>query len=140
MIFDSMHDNECLMLAHHANDQSETFLYRLFRGSSPKGLSCMKKASQRGGKLILRPFLDFYKNDIEQLSKSLNIDYVEDVTNSDLSLDRNYIRRKIIPHIAYRWESFDKVMSHNIKLQADYHMTANYFLRISIIVSLLKNI
>ena len=61
-----MNDNEALVLGHHFDDQIETFFYRLFRGSSPIGLSCMKEISERESRKICRPLLSFSKKTIEK--------------------------------------------------------------------------
>ena len=120
LILGSMHDDEALLLGHHNDDQIETFLYRLFRGSSPNGLSCMKTVSQRSNKTICRPFLTIAKENIINIANLLNIKYINDVSNSDISFDRNYIRKQIIPKISSRWESIGNVMNHNILLQNSY--------------------
>ncbi len=120
IIFDTMSDNEVVLLGHHNNDQIETFLYRLFRGSSPKGLSCMKNISYRNNKVICRPLLNISKNEIISLAEEKKIEYTEDETNKDLSLDRNYIRQSIIPVITKRWTSLNQSMKHNIELQDTY--------------------
>jgi len=125
LIFESMSDNEVLLLGHHNNDQVETFLYRLFRGSSPYGLSSMQNISQRENKIICRPFLPISKDNIIQIGKKLNIKYIDDSSNSDLSFDRNYIRNEIMPKIKDRWKSINSVMNHNIQLQSNYSKLVN---------------
>tara|TARA_Y100001958_G_scaffold149567_1_gene132363 strand:+ start:374 stop:1654 length:1281 start_codon:yes stop_codon:yes gene_type:complete len=119
-IFRSMNQNEALILGHHIDDQVETFFYRLFRGSSPIGLSCIKEFSSRYKKVICRPFLSVSKKMILDCCDSHSIKFVNDITNQDTSFDRNYIRKKIIPVIKERWGSLNKVMIHNISLQNTY--------------------
>ena len=124
-IFESMFENEVLLLGHHNNDQVETFLYRLFRGSSPSGLSSMKSISQRENKTLCRPLLKISKDNIIQVGKNLNIKYIDDSSNNNLSFDRNYIRKQIMPKIKARWKSINSVMNHNIQLQSDYSNLVN---------------
>lgn len=119
-IFEAINEDEALVLGHHIDDQIETFFYRLFRGSSPIGLSCIKELSSRDEKIICRPFLSFSKKTILDYCNILQIEYVDDVTNYDVSFDRNYIRNKIIPIVKERWPSLNKVMKHNISLQDTY--------------------
>ena len=119
-IFESMNDGEALVLAHHIDDQIETFFYRVFRGSSPIGLSCIKEFSTRSEKMICRPLLSISKKIILDSCKTLKIKFVDDETNNDISFDRNYIRNKIIPVIKNRWPGLNKVMKHNIVLQDTY--------------------
>ena len=124
-IFTVLKDNEALVLGHHFDDQIETFFYRLFRGSSPIGLSSMKEISKRENRIICRPLLSYSKKTIENYVQEEKIKFIYDLTNNDISFDRNYIRKKIIPTIKERWPGFSKVMKHNIMLQNSYKNIAN---------------
>ena len=124
-IFKNMHKDEALVLGHHLDDQIETFFYRLFRGSSPIGLSSMSEVSQREGRIICRPLLSFSKKTIMRIVNNNKIEYVYDPSNDNLNFDRNYIRNKIIPKVRDRWSGLDKVMIHNIKLQNTYKNIAS---------------
>tara|TARA_B100001063_G_scaffold72412_1_gene66664 strand:- start:228 stop:1508 length:1281 start_codon:yes stop_codon:yes gene_type:complete len=117
-----MSEDEVLVLAHHENDQFETFLYRLFRGASPKGLSSIREISERNKKMICRPFLQVSKKIIIELSRYFKLKFINDCTNNDLSYDRNYIRNKVVPSINKRWENIHKVMNHNIEIQNNYSL------------------
>ena len=123
--FNHMFKDEVLVLAHHEDDQFETFLYRLFRGASPRGLSSIKEISERKNKILCRPFLQLPKRTIIELSRYLKLKFINDYSNNDLSYDRNYIRSKIIPSIKKRWENINKVMNHNIELQNNYSLIVN---------------
>ena len=123
--FKEMSKDEALVLAHHENDQFETFLYRLFRGASPKGLSSIKMISERNNKILCRPFLQVSRKIITELSRYFELKFINDHTNNDLSHDRNYIRSKIVPVINKRWENIHSVMNHNIKLQNHYSLLVN---------------
>ena len=129
-IFTAMNDNEALILGHHFDDQIETFFYRLFRGSSPIGLSCMKEISERESRKICRPLLSFSKKTIEKYVKEKKIEFIHDLTNNDTSFDRNYIRKNIIPNVKARWSGFSKVMKHNIMLQNSYKNIANDYCKV----------
>ena len=87
--FNEMSKDEALVLAHHENDQFETFLYRLFRGASPKGLSSIKLISERNNKILCRPFLQVSSKIITELSRYFKLKFINDSTNNDLSYDRN---------------------------------------------------
>tara|TARA_Y100000389_G_scaffold181660_1_gene197519 strand:- start:11292 stop:12572 length:1281 start_codon:yes stop_codon:yes gene_type:complete len=138
LIFDTMNKDEALLLGHHQNDQVETFFYRLFRGSSPKGLSLMKKISYRNDKLLCRPFLSLGKENITKLSQYLNIKFIKDLSNDDMSFDRNYIRSQIIPPIVKRWDTLNNIMEHNIELQDTYSKIVNDYCE-SIYNSIISN-
>ena len=123
-IFESMSSNETLLLGHHLDDQVETFLYRLFRGSSPIGLSAMKEITTWDHKIICRPFLSVSKDILLKLVKKYNVMFINDHTNDNIGIERNYIRKKIIPAINKKWPRLNKVMQHNILLQDTYRKIA----------------
>jgi len=95
---------QAIMLAHHADDQIETFFIRLLRGSSLSGLSCMR--IQDG--LYLRPLLGFSKNDIFTYLKKHKLDYLTDCTNLEKNFLRNRIRLDLLPILSTidsRWQT-----------------------------------
>ena len=81
-----------LFVAHHMQDQAETFLIRLFRGSGIDGLSSMKVIAENYGLKIIRPFLDIQKETLKKYLLKNNIKWVEDESNSDEKYLRNKIR------------------------------------------------
>ena len=83
-----------LFLAHHKNDQAETILMHIFRGSGVSGASGIKDT-----KTTFRPLLNLSKVEILKIAKDHGIEYVEDSTNQDSAYTRNFIRNKIIPQI-----------------------------------------
>jgi tRNA(Ile)-lysidine synthase len=82
-------------VAHHKNDLVETFFLNAVRGSGLTGLVSMKPKT---GNLV-RPLLFATRDDIENYAKKNKLNFVEDVTNKDLSIKRNLIRHKVIPNI-----------------------------------------
>jgi len=82
-----------LLVAHHLQDQAETFFIRLFRGSGIDGLSAMKKVVEYNGVKIVRPLLNVLKKDLEKYLKKKNIPWVEDESNEDEKFLRNKIRK-----------------------------------------------
>jgi tRNA(Ile)-lysidine synthase len=127
ILLNNTNDDESLLTGHHEDDQIETFIYRLVRGSSPKGLSSIKKISYRNEKILCRPLLTINKDDIQTAAKLYDLEYVNDLTNNNLSFDRNYIRKKIIPIIKDRWNHLNKAISHTISLQNDYEFIAQEY-------------
>ena len=127
ILLNNTNNDESLLLGHHEDDQIETFIYRLVRGSSPEGLSSIKKISLRNKKILCRPLLTINKCDISNAAKFYDLEYVNDFTNDDLSFDRNYIRNKIIPNIKNRWNHLNKAISHTITLQNDYAFIAQEY-------------
>jgi tRNA(Ile)-lysidine synthase TilS/MesJ len=89
--------------AHHGDDQVETFLFRLFRGSGLHGLSSMKTKSTREGRLIWRPLLSATKDDLRVFAEANGIEFREDSSNRENKYDRNYIRNEVLPTIQKRF-------------------------------------
>lgn len=90
-----------IAVAHHIGDQAETILMHIFRGSSLKGASGMGAVSGS----IIRPLLDFSREDIVEYNTTHNIPYQEDSTNSDPVYKRNFIRHSVLPEIEKAYPS-----------------------------------
>lgn len=88
-----------LFLGHNADDQVETVLWNLFRGAGRRGMAGMRLASRREGMLVLRPFLDVPRSEIEAAARSAGVEFRTDATNKDVRFSRNAIRHVIIPAI-----------------------------------------
>lgn len=85
-----------IALAHHRDDQAETILYNLIRGTGLKGLQGMKPV--REGKII-RPLLQISRRQIEAYCREKNLKYRVDSTNEEIVYTRNRIRNVLIPYI-----------------------------------------
>lgn len=99
--------DDFLFTAHHANDQAETLLLRLLRGTGPRGLAAIasERRLESGGKLI-RPLLDFSRAQLEAYARSHNLTWVEDESNQDDGYDRNFLRNQVLPLLQTRWPGF----------------------------------
>lgn len=86
-----------IALAHHADDQAETLLLHLTRGSGLTGLVGMSSIRKWAGLAIIRPLLDFTKDEILTYAKKNCLKYVEDSTNKTNKYHRNFIRNDILP-------------------------------------------
>ena len=95
--------NEALLLAHHLDDQAETFLLQLLRGAGPAGLSAMPAAAELGPGRLLRPLLEVCRNEIRQYADEHALRFLDDPGNRELRYDRNYLRHEIMPRIQHRW-------------------------------------
>ncbi len=93
-----------IALGHHADDQQETFLVRLIRGSSLNGLCCMKVLSD----IYFRPLLDISKSFILGYLAEQNISYLIDETNQSVSFLRNRIRLQVTPALRLCDKRFDQ--------------------------------
>jgi len=100
---------DIILSGHHANDQIETFLFRLFSRSSLEGLKGMDFLTnyKKNNKNILlgKPFLNIFKKDLYEYSYNNYLIFFEDETNLiDSISNRNYIRNNIIPIIENRFK------------------------------------
>ena len=91
-VFDNL-DCDFVCLAHNADDNAETVLMHIIRGSGAKGATGMKRESGK----YLRPLLDWTRADIEKYAEEHGVPHVEDVTNADTRYTRNFIRHKVMP-------------------------------------------
>ncbi|CAN5398889.1 hypothetical protein BH20VER3_BH20VER3_10780 [soil metagenome] len=88
-----------IFLGHHADDQVETFLLNLFRGSGARGLGWMRARSRIGSLELVRPMLAIWRSEIHRYVERERLPYRDDTPNTDLSARRNRIRHKIIPRL-----------------------------------------
>ncbi len=88
-----------LVVAHHANDNIETALYHLVKGTGISGLRGMNNITKWGEKKIIRPLLFATKNEIIDYARENNLQWREDYTNADNKFARNLIRNEIIPKL-----------------------------------------
>ena len=103
--------DEVLLTAQHQQDQAETLLLQLLRGAGPTGLSAMATESKLGKLTIIRPFLDETKNDILDYARLHQLNWLDDPSNTDLSLNRNHLRHQILPELEQRWPAVSKTFS-----------------------------
>lgn len=105
--------------AHNLDDQAETLLFRLFRGSSPRGLTAMKESRRldflpevQGEGLneitLIRPLLSLSRSQILAYLESLSLSFREDASNQDRRFKRNFIRHEILPRVL---ESFPEALA-----------------------------
>lgn len=86
-----------LALAHHRDDQAETFLLQALRGAGPFGLAAMPLQRELAGKHLLRPLLDSSRADIEAWLASRQLQWVDDESNTDRRYRRNALRLEVMP-------------------------------------------
>ena len=106
-----------ILLGQHLNDQVETFLLRLKRGSGLKGLGAMHQARfLQSGRVCFRPLLNVKRSDIEAFAAQFNIKHITDDSNTDERFDRNFLRSKVIPLLAERFNGFEQCTARSIEL------------------------
>ena len=111
--------NEVLCTAHHQEDQSETFLLQLFRGSGVAGLASMPKMKSFADAFLYRPFLNISKQLIVDYATKYNLDWVEDDSNINLNFKRNLLRLEFIPKLESGFEGVIKNISRSAYHQSE---------------------
>ena len=90
-------------VAHTLDDQAETVLLRLMRGSGLRGLGAMDYRAENDGLTVIRPLLDIRHAQLEEYLDGRNEDWREDPSNSDLGFTRNRVRHELIPYLENRF-------------------------------------
>ncbi len=101
----------CLLMAHHADDQAETLLLRLMRGSGLRGLAGIPVQRNIGEGLLLRPLLDCSRSDLQRYADQHCPGYIDDPSNADERHDRNFLRHQVMPLLAQRWPAAVEVIT-----------------------------
>jgi len=94
------HRSTIVVMAHHKDDQVETFLWKLMRGAGGAGLAGMQSIADFPGQKklkIARPFLNLCKTELREYAKRHGVTYREDESNQDLAHVRNRVRHKLLP-------------------------------------------
>lgn len=96
--------SDWLLSAHHADDQAETLLLNLLRGSGPAGIAGIGVKQPFAGAELVRPLLRVSGQDLRDYASAHGLEWIEDPSNLDTRFDRNYLRKELIPRLAKRWE------------------------------------
>ncbi|RAK01703.1 tRNA(Ile)-lysidine synthase [Aliidiomarina maris] len=109
-----------ILLGHHLSDQSETFLLQLKRGAGPKGLAAMAPiAPFTDQRLLVRPLLGLNKAQIYQYAQARKLQWIEDDTNTDTRIERNFLRHQVLPVLTARWPQFETTLARSAALCAE---------------------
>ncbi|UCC56364.1 MAG: tRNA lysidine(34) synthetase TilS [Gammaproteobacteria bacterium] len=100
-----------LLTAQHRDDQAETLLLQLLRGSGVRGLAAMPTVAEIGAGLLLRPLLDFSREDLLAYADRHRLHWVQDPSNEDTGLDRNYLRHRVVPELRRRWPAVAQTLA-----------------------------
>lgn len=122
-------DNAVILLGHHSTDQAETFLLQMKRGAGPKGLSAMAPVAPfKGQRRLCRPLLNHSKAEIYTYARARNVPWIEDVTNADTRIERNFIRHCILPPLRERWPSIEATIGRSARLCAEQQALNDFLL------------
>ena len=120
--------NAIFLLGHHRNDQKETFFLQLKRGAGPKGLAAMAMVSQREQQTWRRPLLDISKAEIYRYANQHQLFWIEDDTNYDTRIERNFLSHDIIPRLKNRWPAIEQTVLRSAELCAEHEALLNEML------------
>ncbi|MFA9596654.1 tRNA lysidine(34) synthetase TilS [Citrobacter telavivensis] len=116
---DALLPGEVLATAQHLDDQCETFLLALKRGSGPAGLSAMAEISAFAGTQLIRPLLTQTRAALEQWARQYQLRWIEDESNQDDAYDRNFLRLQVLPLLQQRWPHFADATARSAALCAE---------------------
>ena len=102
---------DAIFLAHQLDDQAETVLMNLMRGSGLRGASGIPARRAFHGKTLLRPLLDVPREAIVAYARGHQLEWVEDESNAIEALTRNFIRRRIGPLLAERYPRWREALA-----------------------------
>jgi len=108
---DLLGPGDVLATAQHRDDQAETLLLALLRGSGLQGLAAMPAMAELGAGRLLRPLLGFSRTELLDYAEREGIAWIDDPSNADVGLDRNLLRHQVIPQLRRRWPSVDLTMA-----------------------------
>ncbi len=96
---------DLLLTAQHQDDQAETVLLQLMRGGGLAGLAGMPRMRTLGRGRLLRPLLQVSRQQILEYARDHNLEWLEDPSNRDTRIDRNFVRLQVLPGLRRRWPS-----------------------------------
>lgn len=98
-----LRNGDCLLSAHHKDDQAETLLLNLMRGSGPAGLAGIGEVRAFAAGWLLRPLLSVSRDELQDYAIRHELTWIDDPSNEDRTIDRNYLRHEVLPLLQQRW-------------------------------------
>lgn len=123
-----LQDNEVLLTAQHQDDQAETLLIQLLRGSGLDGLAAMPEVCHFARGLHIRPLLNTTRKTLENYASQHKLQHITDPSNTDTRFDRNYLRHHITPALKQRWPEMAKTLSRSARFQAEAGELLSHYL------------
>jgi tRNA(Ile)-lysidine synthase len=106
----TMTSNDVVFTAQHCDDQAETLLLQLLRGSGPHGAAGMPVLAPLGQCTLARPFLTYSRQQLLHYAQEHALNWIEDPSNVDIAYDRNFLRHEVLPHLRRRWPSLSQTL------------------------------
>jgi len=98
-----LQQGDWLLSAHHKDDQAETLLLNLMRGSGPAGLAGIGEVRPFSVGWLVRPLLSISRSELRDYAEVHDLTWIDDPSNEDRQFDRNYLRHEVIPRLEARW-------------------------------------
>jgi len=108
--------DDALLTAHHADDQVETFFLNLLRGAGVTGLAGMPAVQTFGNGQLVRPLLMQSQQALLEYAQEAELDWIDDPSNLDCRLRRNWLRHRLMPLLRQHWPSASVNILRSIKL------------------------
>lgn len=115
----ALEPGDVLLTAHHGDDQAETVLLQLLRGTGVAGLAAMPMQAAFGPGQIVRPLLGFTRATLHAYAQEQRLAWVEDPTNQALHLRRSFLRTEILPRIARYWPAHASLLARTARHAAE---------------------
>lgn len=108
-----------LLAAQHRDDQAETLLLRLLRGAGVRGLAAMPASRPLAAGWLLRPLLGVARAELETWARAQGLQWIEDPSNADTALARNFLRHEILPRLSRHWPGAAAVLARDAEQLAE---------------------
>jgi len=115
----TLRDGEVLVLAHHLDDQAETFLLRALRASGSDGLGAMRAWRAFGRGWLWRPLLDTPRARLYRYAQAHSLRWLDDPANASDIHDRNFLRNRVMPLLRERWPQANAAFARSAGLQQE---------------------
>ncbi len=116
---DIVESGDWLLSAHHEDDQAETLLLNLMRGSGLAGLAGIGAVQRFGDGMLARPLLGESGDSIKAYAEQHELHWIDDPSNLDTRFDRNFLRREIVPALAERWPGVVQRLAKSAELASE---------------------
>lgn len=125
VLADLLGEGDWLLTGHHQDDQAETLLLNLMRGSGVSGMRGIAACRPLGRGFLLRPLLSCSPVDIDAFGRQRKLSWIEDPSNLDTRFDRNFLRGKVLPLLTRRWPAAGRQLATSAMLAAESALLNN---------------
>lgn len=108
MFKDHTPERAIIWLGHHLDDQMETFLLRMLRGTGVQGMTGMSPIQPWQKRTLVRPFLQWTRAEVEAMAKHFQLRWIDDPSNGESDFDRNFLRHEVLARFSERWPGYQQ--------------------------------